>query len=155
MCNKCKIPSCTGCSYTYQNYPCPSFPPAAGPAGPQGPPGPQGVCQYNVVRINGFNNPVYNVTGTENVILCDTSLGIININLLSADNILAQNKDLAIKDAYGTAGINDILVNPFGFDVIDQAAGPTSVFAKGGVFGSISVVSNRLPNGSGGAYNII
>ena len=68
---------------------------------------------------------------------------------------MAQGKDVAIKDAYGTSAINDILVNPLGFDVIDQAAGPTSVFAAGGVFGSITVVSNRQPNGSGGGYNII
>lgn len=42
MCQNCNNSSCFGCSYTYQNYPCPQFPLPPGPVGPTGPTGPQG-----------------------------------------------------------------------------------------------------------------
>lgn len=50
MCNNsgCNNSSCTGqCKTTYQNYPCPQFPPPVGPTGPAGPAGPTGPSGNN------------------------------------------------------------------------------------------------------------
>lgn len=122
-----------------------------GPAGPPGPPGTVGPI--NVVRISSFPSPVYNVTGAEDVILVNSSLGVVTINLLAAGNALAGRNTLTIKDAFGQAGLNDIIINPLFPDVIDQAGGSTSLFTKVGVYGSLTLVSNKL--GVGGAWSII
>jgi len=159
-CNKCSTPSCNGqCNTTYQNYPCPSFPPPPGPAGPQGPAGvqgPPGVSPtFNVVLVDGAFTPLYTIDGTEDVLLVNTTFGAVTIQLLQADNVLSQRGRLTIKDAYGTVNVNDIRILSVFPDLIDQSPLPVFLSITSGLFGSVTLVSNKLPLGLGGGFNII
>ena len=158
-CNRCRRSTCTGCTTTYGNYPCPSFPPPPGPTGPAGPTGPQGPpglgscpCPLTIVKVVGqfdLATP-YNVTGLEDIILVDSTLGVVDIFLLAANNPLVIRR-LYIKDAFGTSGIFPIVIHPIGLDTIDGIATGTDIFTTTGApYGCIELVTNQI-NG----YNII
>jgi hypothetical protein len=88
--------------------------------------------------------------GTDDVVLCDTRVGIVNIQLLPANNTLVINRKITIKDAYGSVSSNDILVSPIIGDLIDGISTPTSVNVLVGNYGSITMVTDQLTR-----YNII
>jgi hypothetical protein len=157
MCQNCNNSNCGGCSYTYQNYPCPQFPPAPcncppGPPGPQGPPPTFKIVNFST-NSNLPNTP-YVVAGDENVILVNSTsaqvLGTGDVYLLPASDPLSWKNVLIIKDAFGQSGIHDIRLIPDGTDTIDGVNAPVSLFLTVGVYGSITIVTNKT-NG----YNIV
>jgi hypothetical protein len=93
---------------------------------------------------------VYQVTTTDDVLLIDTTLGPVDVQLLAANTSLIFSRKLIIKDAFGTVSpFLDITLLPAGGDTIDGAL-TTSVFFTIGVYGSLEIISNQN-NG----YNII
>jgi hypothetical protein len=88
--------------------------------------------------------------GTDDVVLCDTRVGIVNIQLLPANNTLVINRKITIKDAYGSAAINDILITPIIGDTVDGISVATSLNVTVGNYGSITMVTDQLT-----MYNII
>lgn len=152
-CNKChKTPCCCvpngGIPYQIPGPQGPVGPTGPqGVAGPQGPQGPQGPCPcpLNIVSVAGQSQLLtpYNVTGSEDIILVDTTLGQVDVFLLAANNPLV-NKKLIIKDATGTSGTFDITVNPAGADTIDTTPIQVSLFGTLGAFGSMELVSDGV-----------
>lgn len=149
MCNNCNKPSCNGCCPPLVQ-PCYQFPPSPGPTGPTGPTGAQGpplVLNLSVVNFAtnaNFPQTPYSVTGSEDVILVDSTVaqpaGTADIYLLSASNPLSQRFTLAIKDAFGQSAVHNIRIIPDGADTIDGVAGNLIISTP---FESITLVSNK------------
>lgn len=161
MCQNCNNNSCRGC-----NQPCPQFPPPPGPPGqvgppgvqgppgaagapgnpgPPGPPGPPGTGALVIVNVTTAMSP-YNVTGLEDVLLVNTTFGPVTVNLLAANNPLVT-KLLHVKEAFGIANANNVIVVPFPGDLIDLVNSPRILTIP---FENLTFVSNGITS-----YNLL
>lgn len=101
----------------------------------------EGAGTPNVVKKTFADSP-YTITGAEDFILIDSTLGPVQIIALAANNTLAKSKFPVIKDAFGTGLINDIYITPNGADTIDTVNANYSIPQTHGQLGSIRLVSN-------------
>jgi len=109
------------------------------------------ASSFNIVEIASTDSP-YQVTGSEDVLLVDTTSGNVDIQLLPASNILSQKRVLWIKEseyqnndvpASPVGEVYNVRLIPSGSDTIDNISGTSLLTYPVGKGSSVGVVSNK------------
>jgi len=140
MCNNCQNPGCNGtCSFTYQNYPCPQFPPPAGPVGSQGIAGPQGLSAVNV-EIGSFTR--LSINGGGNFVV-GTANEVITIQF-TATELVPTTGSGSIGNA--CLGQNTCITNSSGIVTIDPTNSINVVIVGDGFRGILTTIASNSFN---------